>query len=342
MRAIDELHAEPTTDALAQHEAGRRRGPRSWPPARSCSSGSTCRPAATKTRAVGADQLGVARSVISPTARRSAFNVSRCVGRRGRRWRLGRRRQHAGRHEVGGVDGHRPGGQLGDEAGARRRPPPGGRRRPCARTAPSAPAAGAAPGRRWCPAARSGRSRPARWRRPSGARPASGAPYVSVRAGLEPGDRPQVQPGRCLDRQLGARRAARWPRAPSRPAPSRPSSGPPARGARPRRRARRPPGCRGSRLSSRNQPVASRHAEAVDRPRAVQRRADGAVVGVAAGGVGDGVEQLAERRRSARSGSPRGGRRAAARRAARRPSRRSAPGGRRAGPPGRRRRRCAS
>ena len=53
----------------------------------------------------------------------------------------------------------------------------------------------------------------------------------------------------------------------------------------------------GSRLSSRNHPDAVPTPEAVARPRAVQRRADRAVVGVAAGRVGDGVEQLAERRR---------------------------------------------
>ena len=47
--------------------------------ARSCSRGSTCRPATTKTSPL-ARTRSAWREVISPTARRSAFNVSRCSG----------------------------------------------------------------------------------------------------------------------------------------------------------------------------------------------------------------------------------------------------------------------
>ena len=77
--AVDELHAEPTTDELAQHEAGRRGPAASWPRLAAAAGDRPARPATTKTSPL-ARTRSAWRDVISPTARRSAFNVSRCSG----------------------------------------------------------------------------------------------------------------------------------------------------------------------------------------------------------------------------------------------------------------------
>ena len=244
--------------------------------------------------AVGADQIGVAGGD-QPDGAQIGLQRQPLLGRWGRRWRFGRRRQHARRHEVGGVDGHRPGGQLVDEAGR-----DGGGLRPVGGRLADEP-----PRRRQQPAQRrvdgGVRQRGGGDRGAHGRLAERGATRqrrrVRERSGRsETGDRAQVQPGRCLDRQLGAgeQRVGRQHRADLLPAGRHQvlllaadhlgaeTGGHPG----PRVEVQLPePSGRGA------------HAEAVDRPRAVERRADRAVVGVAAGRVGDGVEQLAERRR---------------------------------------------
>ena len=104
-----------------------------------------------------------------------------------------------------------------------------------------------------------------------------------------------MEPGRCLNRQLsvGEQRVGRHHR------DLLPACGHQVFLLATDHLGAEPGGHPGSRVEVQLPEPASRgaQAEAVDRPRAVERRADRAVVGVAARRVGDGVEQLAEWRR---------------------------------------------